>query len=90
LIEAASLLEIAAVAGLLEQLRIDLQVDCGRPTNRRSVGCENVLAERQLEAMQQTPQPRPYDLFGAFRPKHGCKDFAPHGPRCFRQIDQQG
>jgi hypothetical protein len=28
LIEAASLLEIAAVAGLLEQLRIDLQVDC--------------------------------------------------------------
>ena len=65
-IEAAGPLELAAVAGLLELLRVDLQVDRRRPSNRRPVGCENVVAERELEAVQQPPQPRPYDLFASF------------------------
>src|SRR5205823_4965951 len=45
-IMAAGLLELAAVAGLLEQLRIHPQVDCSRPLDRRPVDRENVLAER--------------------------------------------
>ena len=40
--------------------------------------------------MQQTPQPRPHDLFGAFRPQHGCKHVAPDRTLRFGQIDQQG
>jgi hypothetical protein len=39
--------------------------------------------------MQQAPQPRPYDLLGAFRPQHGCDHVAPDRPLRFGQIDQQ-
>src|SRR5262249_44588455 len=44
---------------------------------------------RELEAVQQAPQPRSYDLFGAFWPQHGCNDVAPDGAPRFGQIDQQ-
>ena len=40
--------------------------------------------------MQQAPQPRPYDLFGAFRPQHGGDHVAPDRALRFGQIDQQG
>ena len=39
--------------------------------------------------MQQPPQPRPYDLLGAFRPQHGCDHVAPDRTLRFGQIDQQ-
>src|SRR5262245_66456682 len=75
-IKTASHLKFAAVAGPLEQLRIHLQVDRGRPSNRRPVGCKNIVSEHELQAMQQASKPRPYDGFGIFRPQHGSNDVA--------------
>jgi hypothetical protein len=74
---AARPLELAAVAGLLKQLGIYLQSDRCRPSNRRPIYSKSVVAERVLEAMQQTPQARPYHFFTALRPQHGGKDVAP-------------
>ena len=39
--------------------------------------------------MQQAAQPRPYHLFRAFRPQHGCDHVAPDGASLFGQIDQE-
>ena len=40
--------------------------------------------------MQQAPQPRSRDLFGAFRPQHCCGHIAPDGALRLGQIDEQG
>ena len=51
-ITAARQLELTLVASLFEQLRIHLQVDRCRPPNGRPVNGENLIAERELDAMQ--------------------------------------
>src|SRR5262249_48883806 len=60
-IKAAGRFKLPVVARLLGQLRVHLQVDRSRPWSRRRVSGEHVIAERELEPIQQAPQPRPHN-----------------------------
>ena len=85
----AGLLEIAAIAGTLEQMRIDLQPDRRRPPHAFAVGLENRLAERKLDAMKHAPQSRAADVAWALGPQQRGKDVPRDGALRFREIDQQ-
>src|SRR2546427_4808008 len=85
----AGLLEIAAVAGALEQMRVDLQLDRRRPPHALAVGLKNMLAECKLDAMKQAPQSRAGDLTGTLGPQQRGKDVPCNGALGFRKIDQQ-
>src|SRR5262249_25035103 len=68
-IKQAGLLESASVAGVLEQMRADLQFYRGRPAHAGAVCLENMLAERQLDAMKYSPQSRKRSLARAVGPQ---------------------
>ena len=85
----AGFLEIASVAGALEQMRVDLQFDRRRPPHAGAVGLENMLAERKLDAMKHAPQSRAGGLAGTLGPQQRGKDVPCNGALCLREIDQQ-
>jgi len=89
LIELASAFERALIASLLEQQRIDLQVDGRGPADCGAVGREDI-AERELKPMQQPPEPRADHLRFTLRPQHGRNGIASNGPLGLGQVDQQG
>src|SRR3954453_1305065 len=64
----ASLLEIAALAGALEQMRVHLQLDRRRPSHAVAVGLEDMVTERQLDAVKHAPQARAAGLTRALGP----------------------
>jgi hypothetical protein len=85
----AGLLESAVVAGALEQMRVDLQLNRGRPPHALAVGFENRLAERQLDAMKHAPQSRAGGLARTLGPQQRGKDVPCNGALGLREIDQQ-
>src|SRR5262249_27075318 len=87
-IEEARFLESAAVAGALEQLRVDAQFDCRRPSHAGAVGLENRLAECKVDAMKHPPQARAGGVGGALRPQQRGHDVPRHDAWRFREIDQ--
>ncbi len=88
-IEPAGLFEIAAVAGALEQMRVDRQFDRRRPAHAGAVGFENGLAERKLDAMKRAAQSRAGGVARALRPQQRGHDVPCNGAAGLRKIDQQ-
>ena len=82
-------LERAGVAGALEQLQIDLQLDRRRPPHAGAIGLEYGLAERQLDAVKHAPQSRAAGLAGAFRPQQGGDDVPRNRALGLCEVDQQ-
>src|SRR5882724_3892275 len=85
----AGFLEIAFVAGALEQMRVDLQFDRRRPPHTGAVGLENMLAERKLDAMKHAPQSRAGGVAGTLGPQQRGNDVPCNGALRLREIDQQ-
>lgn len=88
-VEQAGFLERASVAGALEELRIDLQLDRHRPSHAGVVGLEDVLPERRLDAVKQAPQSRAGGLAGTLGPQQRGNDVPCNGALRLREIDQQ-
>src|SRR4029077_5042632 len=85
----AGFLESAAVAGALEQMRVDLQFDFRRPPHAGALGLENFLAERALDAVKQAPQSRAGGLAGTLGPQQRGKNVPRNGTSGLGEIDQQ-
>ena len=88
-LETAGELERAAIAGRLEQRRIHLQIHRWRPADRRPVDAQAVIAERQLNAVQQPSQPPARNAFGAVWPEHRRGDLACDRALGLSQVDEQ-
>src|SRR6266481_4037422 len=85
----AGFLEIASIAGALEQMRVDLHLMIRRPPHAGAVGLENMLAERKLDAMKHAPQSRAGGVAGTLGPQQRGNDSPRNGALGLREIDQQ-
>src|ERR1700686_1588725 len=70
-------------------MRGDLQFDRRRPPHAGAVGLENMLAERELDAVKHAAQSRAGGVARTLRPQQRGNDVPCNGALRLREIDQQ-
>lgn len=88
-INLAGLFKRAVVAGALEQMRVDLQLDLRRPSHAGAVGLEDRLAKREFDAMKQAPQSRQPGFAVGVGPQLRGDHVPRNGALGLGEIDQQ-